>query len=82
MASGIKPVYVFDGKAPQMKGGELAKRTAKRAKAMADLETAKASENMDDMDKFNRRLVKVTRQVSPPRILCSGENNNHNYFPD
>ncbi len=25
MASGIKPVYVFDGKPPQMKGGELAK---------------------------------------------------------
>ena len=27
LASGIRPVYVFDGKAPEMKGGELAKRT-------------------------------------------------------
>jgi flap endonuclease-1 len=62
MVSGIKPVYVFDGKAPQMKGGELAKRSARRAKAQADLESAKASENIEDQDKFSRRLVKVTRQ--------------------
>lgn len=62
MTSGIKPVYVFDGKAPEMKGGELAKRTAKRAKAQADLEVAKASEDADNIDKFSRRLVKVTRQ--------------------
>ena len=28
--NGIKPVYVFDGKPPQMKAGELEKRTEKR----------------------------------------------------
>jgi flap endonuclease-1 len=28
--NGIKPVYVFDGKPPQMKSGELEKRTEKR----------------------------------------------------
>ena len=33
MTCGIKPVYVFDGKPPQLKGGELAKRMARRAKA-------------------------------------------------
>ena len=27
---GIKPCYVFDGKPPTMKGGELAKRKDKR----------------------------------------------------
>jgi 5'-3' exonuclease len=32
MESGVKPVYVFDGKPPQLKGGELAKRLAKREK--------------------------------------------------
>ena len=26
LEAGIKPVFVFDGKAPTMKGGELAKR--------------------------------------------------------
>jgi flap endonuclease-1 len=59
MASGVRPVYVFDGKPPQMKGGELAKRMAKRAKAEEDLAAAVASENVDDVDKFSRRLVKV-----------------------
>ena len=28
--NGIKPVYVFDGKPPDMKGGELTKRAEKR----------------------------------------------------
>ncbi len=62
MSSGIKPVYVFDGKPPQMKGGELAKRLAKRAKAEADLAIAKEAEAVEDMDKFSKRLVKVTKE--------------------
>jgi flap endonuclease-1 len=40
LTSGVKPVYVFDGKPPTLKGGELAKRAAKRAKAEVDLKTA------------------------------------------
>ena len=31
--NGIKPVYVFDGKPPQMKSGELEKRHERRAEA-------------------------------------------------
>lgn len=62
MTSGIKPVYIFDGKPPEMKGGELAKRIAKRAKAEADLAQAKEAGDSEDVDKFSRRLVKVTRQ--------------------
>jgi flap endonuclease-1 len=62
MTCGIRPVFVFDGKPPQMKGGELAKRMAARAKAEGDLEAAKESDNIDEMDKYSRRLVKVTKQ--------------------
>lgn len=62
MSSGIKPVYVFDGKPPPLKGGELAKRLARRARAEADLEEAKDADEVGDMDKFSRRLVKVNRQ--------------------
>ena len=62
MAGGIRPVYIFDGKPPQLKGGELAKRLAKRAKAESDLAAAKAAEDVDEMNKFSSRLVKVTRQ--------------------
>lgn len=59
---GVKPAYIFDGKPPELKGGELAKRMAKRAKAESDLAAAKESGDTDDVDKFSRRLVKVTRQ--------------------
>ena len=62
MSNGIKPVYVFDGKPPQMKGGELAKRMAARAKAESELETAKEAGDAEDIEKFSKRLVKVTRQ--------------------
>jgi flap endonuclease-1 len=62
MTSGIRPVYVFDGKPPQLKGGELAKRLARRAKAEADLAQAKEAEAVEDMDRFSKRLVKVTKQ--------------------
>ena len=62
LASIFVQVYVFDGKPPQLKGGELAKRLAKRAKAEADLAAAKEAGQTDDIDRFSRRLVKCTRQ--------------------
>ncbi|CAM9446219.1 unnamed protein product [Choristocarpus tenellus] len=62
LSKGVKPCYIFDGKPPQLKGGELAKRTAKRVKAEEELKTATETENKDDVDKFSKRLVKVTRQ--------------------
>ena len=68
MESGVKPVYVFDGKPPQMKGGELAKRIAKRAKAETDLTAATEAGDVDEIDKYSRRLVKATRQHS--EVIC------------
>merc|ERR1712051_1052815 len=44
--NGIKPVYVFDGKPPTMKSGELEKRTERRQEAEKALE--KAKETGDD----------------------------------
>lgn len=58
---GIKPVYVFDGKPPNLKGGELAKRAERRDEAQKLLQAAEEAGNVEDMDKFNRRLVKVTK---------------------
>jgi len=37
---GIKPLYVFDGKPPDMKSGELAKRLEKRVEAQKEVEKA------------------------------------------
>lgn len=38
--NGIKPVYVFDGKPPEMKSGELSKRAERREEAQKALEKA------------------------------------------
>jgi flap endonuclease-1 len=62
MTAGIKPVFVFDGKPPDMKGGELEKRTARRDLAQAELEKAKESGDAEDVDKFSKRLVKVGKR--------------------
>lgn len=58
--NGIKPVYVFDGKPPQMKAGELTKRKERREEAEKKLEEAKEAGETVEIDKFQRRLVKVT----------------------
>lgn len=94
---GIKPVYVFDGKPPNLKSGELAKRAERREEAQKLLQAAEEDGNdklcffivnntlkiihyvlykitkdfhskylfikgnVEAIDKFNRRLVKVTK---------------------
>lgn len=54
--NGIKPVYVFDGKPPTMKGGELAKRAERREEAQKQLEKAEEA-------------GKITRQDVSPVII-------------
>ena len=60
--NGIKPVYVFDGKPPDMKSGELEKRKERREEAQKALEKAEEAGDAENIEKFNRRLVKVTKQ--------------------
>ncbi|KAI5123452.1 hypothetical protein M0805_008823 [Coniferiporia weirii] len=60
--NGIKPAYVFDGKPPELKSGVLAKRFEKRAEAKEEGEEAKETGTAEDMDRFSRRQVKVTRE--------------------
>ncbi|XP_026272068.1 flap endonuclease 1-like [Frankliniella occidentalis] len=60
--NGIKPVYVFDGKPPEMKSGELNKRAERREEAQKSLQKAEEAGDAENIDKFNRRLVKVTKQ--------------------
>ncbi|CAF0756094.1 unnamed protein product [Brachionus calyciflorus] len=62
LENGIKPVYVFDGKPPQLKGGELQKRQERRAEAQESLEKATEAGDAENVDKFSRRLVKVTKE--------------------
>ncbi|KAK1795407.1 hypothetical protein P4O66_010575 [Electrophorus voltai] len=60
--NGIKPVYVFDGKPPQLKSGELEKRGERRAEAEKLLAQAQETGEQENIDKFSKRLVKVTKQ--------------------
>ncbi|XP_027587602.1 flap endonuclease 1 [Pipra filicauda] len=60
--NGIKPVYVFDGKPPQLKSGELAKRTERRAEAEKHLQEAQEAGEEENVEKYSKRLVKVTPQ--------------------
>ncbi|KAG0518997.1 hypothetical protein BDA96_09G225900 [Sorghum bicolor] len=62
LEAGIKPVYVFDGKPPDMKKEELAKRFSKREDATNDLKEAVEAGDKDAVEKLSKRTVKVTAQ--------------------
>uniref|UniRef100_A0A8C7N5D2 XPG N-terminal domain-containing protein n=1 Tax=Oncorhynchus kisutch TaxID=8019 RepID=A0A8C7N5D2_ONCKI len=53
LGHGIKPVYAFDGKPPQLK---------RRAEAENLLAQVQETGEQENIDKFTKRLVKVTRQ--------------------
>ena len=60
--NGIKPLYVFDGAPPKLKSGELAKRFQRKSEAQEAHEDAKETGTAEDVEKFSRRTVKVTRE--------------------
>jgi len=62
MEHGIKPVYVFDGKPPTLKTGELAIRKDRRANAEKELADAKEVGDQEQIKKFMGRTVKVTKE--------------------
>ncbi|XAR72591.1 Spleen exonuclease [Bertholletia excelsa] len=62
LEAGLKPVYVFDGQPPDLKKQELAKRYSKRAGATEDLNEALEAGNKEEIEKFSKRTVKVTKQ--------------------
>ncbi|GME80544.1 unnamed protein product [Ambrosiozyma monospora] len=59
---GIKPCYVFDGKPPVLKGGELEKRLKRREEAEAKAKELKETGTVEELQKFERRTVRATRQ--------------------
>ncbi|XP_014554551.1 hypothetical protein COCVIDRAFT_104673 [Bipolaris victoriae FI3] len=60
--NGIKPLYVFDGAPPKLKSGELAKRFQRKTEAQAAAEEAKETGTAEDVEKFSRRTVRVTKE--------------------
>ncbi|KAM9955488.1 hypothetical protein ACTFIW_000090 [Dictyostelium discoideum] len=62
ISRGIKPIYVFDGSAPVLKSGELAKRQARRKEAKENLKEATEVGTNEDVQKFAKRVITVTRK--------------------
>lgn len=62
MENGIKPVYVFDGKPPELKLGELEARRAKAADAKANLQAAMESGDQEQVLKATKATVRVTKE--------------------
>ncbi|PHH90945.1 hypothetical protein CDD83_2152 [Cordyceps sp. RAO-2017] len=60
--NGIKPLYVFDGAPPKLKSGELAKRSQRKREAAEGLEEARETGTAEEVEKFARRTVRVTRE--------------------
>ena len=63
MESGVKPVWVFDGKPPEMKSGELEKRKEMKIKAEEEKKEAIATGNLEQALKMSGRSIKVTDQM-------------------
>lgn len=62
MENGIKPVYVFDGKPPELKLGELAARRQKRTEADASLKKAQEEGDEEQILKSTKLTTRVTRE--------------------
>ncbi|TXT08381.1 uncharacterized protein COLE_05305 [Cutaneotrichosporon oleaginosum] len=59
---GIKPCYVFDGKPPELKSGVLKQRFGRREEAKEAEQEAKEVGTAEDVDRFSRRQVRVTKE--------------------
>ncbi|XP_042437005.1 flap endonuclease 1-A-like isoform X3 [Zingiber officinale] len=62
LEAGIKPVYVFDGQPPELKKQGLAKRYSKREDATKDLNTTVETGDLQGIEKYSKRTIKVTKQ--------------------
>eukprot|EP00960_Hanusia_phi_P049457 759565-Hanusia_phi.AAC.1 len=60
--AGIRPLYVFDGKPPALKSGEIASRNLRRDEGAKRLQEATEEGNVEDMNKFSKRTTRVTKQ--------------------
>eukprot|EP00756_Hemistasia_phaeocysticola_P039164 Hpha_TRINITY_DN16801_c1_g2::TRINITY_DN16801_c1_g2_i1::g.149529::m.149529/K04799/FEN1, RAD2; flap endonuclease-1 len=62
IAEGLKPVYVFDGKPPELKRKEIEERKAKAEEARKALEVAQEEGDEEAMEKLGKRTVRVSRE--------------------
>lgn len=63
LAEGIRIVYVFDGTPPRLKFGTNIRRSEIKDEARERYERAVEEENVEDMGKYARQNVRLTREI-------------------
>lgn len=63
LENGIKPIWVFDGKPPDMKMELLKERKKNKEIASEKLETAKEADDEEAIRKYATQTVKITKQM-------------------
>lgn len=63
LQEGMKMIYVFDGKPPELKLKELERRKEQKEIAQEKYEQAKDEEDIEKMKKFSQRTVKITDEI-------------------
>ena len=64
MSRGIKLVFVFDGKPPEMKKEERLKRDLLKKEAQKKYDVAKQNQDVDEMKKYSQRTTKLTPEMA------------------
>jgi len=64
LRQGLKPVFVFDGKMPELKHHEVERRIAVKQEAQKQYEKAVAEEDVAGMQKYGARTSKLTRDMA------------------
>ena len=63
MENGIKPIWVFDGKAPDLKADELQKRKASKEAAEEEKKEAEADGDMERAMQLAGRSIRITPEM-------------------
>jgi flap endonuclease-1 len=63
MSYGIRLAFVFDGKPPQLKFGEIERRVALKQEALKKFEAAEKEENLEEMRKYAARTSRLTKDM-------------------
>ena len=63
MSKGIKPVFVFDGKRPELKSAEIEKRRAAKREAEAKYKAAVKAEDVEAMRKYASRFSYLSPEM-------------------
>ena len=64
MENGIKPIWVFDGKPPEMKSGELEKRKEQKEKAEEERKQAEEAGDWERAKQMAGRSIRVTPEMT------------------